>query len=97
MIASAAFARERTRPVGHGVVAAVAALGCGALAARPALLASTPAPAATLVALFTALLAIGISLPLPPEPRGIGRSTKATGVIAPVVLVVGAPRSPPAA
>jgi hypothetical protein len=90
MTASAAYSPERTRPWGYGAAAAVAGLGCGVLAARPALLASTPAPAATLVVLFVALLAIGVSIPLPPEPRGIGRAVRPTALVAPISLVVGA-------
>jgi hypothetical protein len=42
----------------------VAALGCGALAARPALVRLTAHPTAVLVALFVALLVVGLRTPL---------------------------------
>ena len=45
-------------------VAVVAAAGCGALAARPALLAVSPQPVATLVVLYGALALVGVALPL---------------------------------
>ena len=44
--------------------ATIAALGCALLAARPALIASTQEPARVLVALFVALLATGLAVPL---------------------------------
>ncbi len=46
-------------------VVAVAALGCGLLAARPALIQATRSPTAVLAALFAALLVVGVRLPLP--------------------------------
>jgi hypothetical protein len=45
--------------------AAVAALGCGALAARPALVAATAHPFELLVLLFGVLLVVGLALPIP--------------------------------
>ena len=64
---------------------AVAVLGCGVLAARPALLAATEHSFGLLVALFLALLVVGIALPLPqlPPPVRDGRR------FVPVTLVVG--------
>jgi membrane protease YdiL (CAAX protease family) len=46
-------------------VALVAAVGCGALAARPALLAPADRPAVALALLFGGLLVVGASAPLP--------------------------------
>jgi Type II CAAX prenyl endopeptidase Rce1-like len=57
--------RSRTTPYVNVAVAAVAAAGCGLLAARPALLASVPRPSATLVVLFGALLVVGLAMPVP--------------------------------
>lgn len=45
--------------------AVAAALGCGALAARPALLAGTRHPFDLLLLLFGALLVVGVALPVP--------------------------------
>jgi len=61
------------------------ALGCGMLAARPALLASVPDPTFALVVLFGALLAIGIVMPLPHDTL---RASSATAGV-PIALVIG--------
>jgi hypothetical protein len=60
----------RSRRAMVGAVA-ITALGCGLLAARPALVEVAPRPVATLAVLFVALLALGAFLTLPvraPEP-----------------------------
>ena len=64
---------------------AIAALGCGALAARPALLASNAHPTTTLVVLFVALLAVGLAVPLPRDhgcDRRVFIATLLIGVLA---------------
>jgi hypothetical protein len=87
MTAAIAPAR-RAVPIPSVVAAAVAALGCGALAARPALLASTPRPTLALVVLFGALLVVGAAVPIPSEARSAWRVPRgmpvalATGVVA---------------
>jgi membrane protease YdiL (CAAX protease family) len=80
---TAAFAPVDTLRVDRGpswpVVAGavVAALGCGALAARPALLASSMHPVTVLILLFAVLLAVGTSAPLPPTSFAGTRSRRA--------------------
>ena len=60
-------------------------VGCVLLAARPALVAASPAPAGALVALFVALLVVGAWWPVPPAhqaaSRPWGRSTTAVVVL----------------
>jgi membrane protease YdiL (CAAX protease family) len=80
--ASGRGARTATRTA---PIAVVAALGCGALAARPALLQAASAPVAALVVLFVALLAVGVALPIPrvvPARRIPATSALAVGVLA---------------
>jgi hypothetical protein len=60
------------------VAGAVTALGCGLLAARPALVEVTPLPVATLGLLFVALLLVGAFAPLP--TRGPDTSARRAGV-----------------
>jgi membrane protease YdiL (CAAX protease family) len=57
-------ARTRVNLTGVG---AIAALGCGVLAARPPLLAATRHPVIALAALFAFLLVLGAAVPLPPR------------------------------
>jgi len=65
MTTTAAPALPRRARVGANIgAAAIAALGCAALAARPALVASARQPARLLVVLFTALLVVGLAMPL---------------------------------
>jgi Type II CAAX prenyl endopeptidase Rce1-like len=66
------------------LVGAVAIVGCGLLAARPALVAATPFPVLVLVALFVALLAGGAGCPLPIPARAATTRSCST---APAVLV----------
>lgn len=65
--------RARLRPQTSTVVTGtIAVVGCGLLAARPALVNTSPVPVATLGLLFLALLVLGARLPLPrtaPAPR----------------------------
>jgi hypothetical protein len=65
---SAPLQAARTAPTarltGAGIVL-VAAVGCGVLAARPAVLATSTEPATLLVLVFAALLVVGVSAPLP--------------------------------
>jgi hypothetical protein len=76
-----------TRPGRATVVAgAVAVVGCGLLAARPALVGTTPFPAAMLGVLFVALLVLGARLPLPVPTGGMTRAA-GTWATASVVLV----------
>ena len=58
-------ARSRTS---EAAAALLAACGCGLLAARPAILASSPHPLWTLTTLFLVLLAVGAAAPLPSVP-----------------------------
>jgi hypothetical protein len=53
------------------VVGAVAALGCGVLAARPAVLASAGQPELVLAVVFAGLLLAGALLPLPTPPSPV--------------------------
>jgi membrane protease YdiL (CAAX protease family) len=64
--ATSATLPVRTNPDQRAAVGAalIAATGCAALAARPALVASSSEPARVLVVLFVALLAIGLAVPL---------------------------------
>ena len=69
-------------------LAPVAAVGCGVLAARPALIASSAHPATALACILGVLLVVGLFAPLPTPPRTGPRSTRlfvlvtATGVFA---------------
>jgi hypothetical protein len=67
------------------VTGVIAVVGCGVLAARPALVAITPFPVATLTLLFVAVLALGARLPLPPAaadlPPRAGAWTTASVVL----------------
>jgi hypothetical protein len=77
--------RRRSAFLGAGVVAA---LGCGVLAARPALLGFTSRPTAALALLFGALLIVGLIVPVPQVvvvgalPRRTFALTTAIGVLA---------------
>lgn len=66
-------------------VGAVAVVGCGLLAARPALLDATPVAAASLGILFVALLVLGACLPLPRASRTPRTWTSTTAVLVGVV------------
>ena len=57
--------RRSAGPRTSAAAAVVVALGCGALAARPAVLSGAERPAAVLVVLFLVLLAVGALFPLP--------------------------------
>jgi membrane protease YdiL (CAAX protease family) len=59
-----AHAPATVRLAGSGI-AVVAAVGCGVLAARPAVLAPSTEPATLLALVFAALFVIGVSAPLP--------------------------------
>jgi membrane protease YdiL (CAAX protease family) len=63
--------------------AIVAACGCGVLAARPAVLATSSTPATMLAFVFAALLVIGVALPLP----GAAAARAPTRVVGAVTLV----------
>ncbi len=69
MTAPATVARSAAggtdRRSGFATIAAVAAIGCGALAARPVLLSPFRHPATALALLFAALFVVGVSVPLP--------------------------------
>ena len=67
-------------------VGAVAVIGCGLLAARPALVAATPYPVAVLTVLFVAVLVAGARLPLP-AATGALRSRAQRWATGPAVLV----------
>jgi hypothetical protein len=54
----------RTLPRAPLAAAVIAAAGCAALAARPALIGSAHEPARVLVTLFVALLVVGLAVPL---------------------------------
>jgi membrane protease YdiL (CAAX protease family) len=69
-------------------VAVVAALGCGVLAARPALLAHTAHPSTALALLFAALLVVGLVLPVPPAATTAPRPSVRTFAFATVVGVL---------
>ena len=76
---------SRTQPSVAVASAALVALGCGALAARPALIAATAHPFEMLVLLFVLLLVVGVAVPLPLVP-----SRPRVGVPAgPVTLLIG--------
>jgi membrane protease YdiL (CAAX protease family) len=59
-----AHATATVRLAGSGI-AVVAAVGCGVLAARPAVLAKSTEPATLLALVFASLFVIGVSAPLP--------------------------------
>ncbi|HUI47928.1 MAG TPA: CPBP family intramembrane glutamic endopeptidase [Acidimicrobiia bacterium] len=76
---------RRAAPV--ATTAVIAAIGCGLLAARPALVSMSSRPAAVLVCLFSLLLIVGLSMRIPPETRVTGARhhfvmTTALGVVA---------------
>jgi membrane protease YdiL (CAAX protease family) len=54
------------RPAGS-VLAIIAAVGCGVLAARPAVLATSTEPPTLLALVFAALFLVGVSAPLPQQ------------------------------
>ena len=70
--------------------AALVVVGCVLLEARPALVAASPAPAATLVALFVALLLVGAWWPIPTASCESTPATGRAGAAAVVALGVGA-------
>ena len=70
--------------------AAVVVVGCVLLEARPALVAASPAPAATLIALFVALLVVGAVWPIPREIATAPRPRRAGGTTAVVLVGVAA-------
>ena len=72
---AAVAAPHRPTPTTTVLVGVVAALGCGLLAARPALLASARQPAVALAVVFAVLLIVGALVPLPVAPPAITRST----------------------
>jgi membrane protease YdiL (CAAX protease family) len=63
--------------------AIVAAWGCGVLAARPAVLATSSTPATMLACVFAALLVMGVALPLP----GAAATRAPTRVVGAVTMV----------
>jgi hypothetical protein len=69
------------------LVGVVAALGCGVLAARPALLASAAQPATALAAVFAALLTVGALAPLPASSSAMTPSPRVTAVTIAVGVV----------
>lgn len=69
--------RTRTNLTGIG---AIAALGCGVLAARPPLLVASRHPAAALAALFALLVILGASLPIPSRPAAYARPVRVVAV-----------------
>jgi len=81
MTAPANSAALPARAYPHAAIHAgvIAAIGCAALAARPALVASTREPGRLLVTLFVALLAIGLTVPLRGAAYGV-RSPRAFAV-----------------
>jgi hypothetical protein len=82
-------------PIGAlAVVAAIAALGCGLLAARPAILASAGQPATALAVVFAALLILGalLPLPLPAVASAVKPSPHVLAVTAAGVVAFGAAR-----
>ena len=58
-------ARAAVSPRATLMTAGGVGAGCAVLAARPAIVAASPAPTVTLLAIFLALAAIGLVLPLP--------------------------------
>jgi hypothetical protein len=70
------------------LVGALAALGCGLLAARPAVLASAREPAVALALVFAGLLIAGALVPLPTTSSPITRSPRVT--VTTIVIGVGA-------
>jgi hypothetical protein len=69
-------------------VGVLAALGCGVLAARPALLASASQPAIALAVVFAGLLIIGALVPLPASSWPINQSSRITATT--IAIGVGA-------
>ena len=67
---------------------ALAALGCGLLSARPAVVASAGQPALALAIVFAALLTVGALVPLPALASPIVRSPRVTAIT--VAVGVGA-------
>jgi Type II CAAX prenyl endopeptidase Rce1-like len=70
------------------LVGVLAALGCGLLAARPAVLASARQPVIALGLVFAGLLIAGALVPLPTVSSPIKRSSRVTAVT--IVIGVGA-------
>ncbi len=68
--------------------AAVVVVGCVLLEARPALVAASPAPAATLVALFVALLVVGAWWPLS-RPTESATARRVVAFTAAIVVAMG--------
>jgi len=79
---------QKSAPATTVLVGVLAALGCGLLAARPAVLASAPEPATALALVFTGLLIVGISVPLPAPLARVRRSSRVTTMT--VLVGVGA-------
>jgi len=67
-------------------IGALAALGCGVLAARTALLASSREPATVLALIFGALLVVGITTRLP-DPTPAPSKVRTPGLVALTILV----------
>jgi Type II CAAX prenyl endopeptidase Rce1-like len=87
-VTAAVAAPHRPTPTATVLVGVVAALGCGLLAARPALLASARQPAVALALVFAVLLIVGAVVPLPAAPSPITRSPRVTAMT--VAVGVGA-------
>ena len=81
---TASVAAPRLHPPLAAATGATAALGCGLLAARPALIAATAHPFAMLVVLFVTLLLVGVALPIPGAARSLSDRR-----LVPVTLMVG--------
>jgi hypothetical protein len=75
MNATTTHRRARSAPAFNYAAIAGAALGCGALAARPALLAVAARPAAMLGLLFAGLLIFALVAPLPDDVARPARQT----------------------
>lgn len=71
------------------VAGAITVLGCGLLAARPALVAVTPFPVAMLVLLFSALLVLGAFLPLPAAAHAGAWSTTQVVIVGVLAFGIG--------
>ncbi len=92
MTVAVASSHEPT-PTTTLLVGAAAALGCGLLAARPALLASAGQPATALAIVFSVLLIAGALVPLPGAASTITASPRITAMtIALGVAAFGAAR-----
>lgn len=80
-------AGEHPRLTAIAAATVVAAAGCGLLAARPALTGLIPDPTALLIALFAALLTVGVAWPLPAGQQIPASATRVRARNAGVLLV----------